>query len=63
MEEPAEEPDEPALNPDKVLKESVELLNNIPDNNFIMPVDETLAVNYFSPTDNYIIVPLNRPVY
>ncbi|WP_409228045.1 rhodanese-like domain-containing protein [Gudongella sp. SC589] len=44
--EPAEEPaEEPALDPEEVLKEAaLDLLNNIPDNNFIMASDEALAL-------------------
>ena len=44
--EPAEEPaEEPALDPEEVLKEAaLDLLNNIPYNNFIMASDEALAL-------------------
>lgn len=67
VEEPAEEPEEeeepaePALVPEDVLKEAaVELLNNIPDNNFIMPAEEALALKEENP-DAIFWVDLRSP--
>ena len=64
VEEPAEEPEEPAepaLVPEDVLKEAaLDLLNNIPDNNFIMKSEEAIALNEENP-DAIFWVDLRSP--